>query len=358
METKYIYGIIETAKDEFLSPCGVAIYEEVYPDTKSFGVGVYTIPYRDISAVVSDSPFVDYTTLPKDKIARYLLRHQQVIEKIMDAYTIIPMRLGTYAFNASEVIEILSKGYIRFKDVFGKIDNKIEIDVVATWNDLNSAIKEIGELQEIKGFKEKLMSKSAGVSVEDQMMIGSLIKNILDKEREKLASEIKDVLGKVSIDSRAHDLMDARMILNTAYLLDKNKKYGFEGVLNELNKRYDGKINFRCVEPLPPYSFYTAEVKKMRFEELDWARKRLCLSPDKVGTKNDIEKAYKNRALVYHPDRNPDTLDSDKEFNEINKAYKLLLDYCLSAEQAGQAEEYSFKEDDLAKNVIIVKVRD
>ena len=39
---------------------------------------------------------------------------------------------------------------MKFKDIFRKIDNKIEIDVVATWNDLNSVIKEIGEKQEIK----------------------------------------------------------------------------------------------------------------------------------------------------------------------------------------------------------------
>ena len=35
---------------------------------------------------------------------------------------------------------------MKFKDIFRKIDNKIEIDVVATWNDHNSVIKEeIGE---------------------------------------------------------------------------------------------------------------------------------------------------------------------------------------------------------------------
>lgn len=364
MEGKYIYGLIEASEEKDFYSYGLASYEEVYSvrniteaiqDSK-ISNRVYTIPYMDISAVVSDSQLVDYTTLPKDQIVRYLHHHQQVIEKIMNIYTILPMRLGTYAFNTGEVKEILSKGYTRFKDILKKIENKIEIDVVATWNDLNSVIKEIGEEEEIKELKEKLMSKPNGVSKEDQMKIGSLIKNTLDKKRADIALEIGDVLERVSIDSRAHDLMDDRMIFNTAFLISKDNHRDFNEKVEELNGRYLEKVNFRCVGPLPTYSFYTVEVKKMRFDEIDWARKRLCLN-DFV-TKGEIQKAYRNLALVYHPDRNPDTLDSDKEFNEVNEAYNLLLEYCLSAEQAGEREGYTFREEEFTKDAIIVKVRD
>jgi len=339
MEAKYIYGIIEA----------------VHPDTKSFGVGVYTIPYQDISAVLSDSQFVNYTTLPKNQVAKYLLVHQQVIEKIMDSYTIIPMKLGTYAFNNREVEEILSKGYAIFKDVFMKINNKIEIDVVATWNDLNSIIKEIGEGEEIKELKEKLMSRPEGISVENQIKIGSLVKNILDKERANFASEIGDILAKVSIDSRAHDLMDDRMIFNVAFLIEKSMKDEFERILDELDNRFGDRINFRCVGPLPPYSFYTMEIKKISFEEVDWARKKLSLG--NKATKEEIIKAYRNGAKLYHPDKSPDIPNAERQFSEINRAYRILLEYCLSAEQAGEGEEYSFEEE-FAKNAILVRVRE
>jgi len=345
MEAKYIYGIIKTAKEEFLGSCGVSVYEEVY-----------TIPYRDISAVVSDSPFVDYTTLSKDQVARYLLRHQQVIEKIMDSYNVIPMKLGTYAFNISEVEEILSKGYPTVNEIFRKIDKKIEIDVAATWSNLNSVVKEIGEKQEIKELKEKLMSKSGGASVEDQIKVGRAVKNILDKERERLASEIRDVLGRVSIDSKVHDLMDDRMIFNVAYLIDKDKKTEFEKRLDELDKLYNEKINFRCVGPLPPYSFYTIETKKISFEEVDCARKILCLG--NKATKEEIIKAYRNSAKLCHPDKNSDVSNAERQFNEINRAYRSLLEYCLSAEQAGPGDICSFNEKEFKKNAILVRVRE
>jgi hypothetical protein len=314
MRAKYIFGVIETSKKVFLD-CRDSIDEKVH-----------TIPYHDISAVVSDSTFIDYNSLPKDQVVKYLLAHQQVIEKIMDSYTIIPMRLGTYALNEDEVKKILCNGYKKFRDILKKIENKIEIDIVATWNDLNSELKEVSEDREIKELKEKMMSVPEGISREDQIKMGSLVRNILNVKREKVSSEIKSALGKISIDFKAHDVMDDRMILNTAFLIDKNMSDEFEEKLYELNELYCRKIDFRCVGPLPPYSFYTAEIKKIPFSDIEWAKQKLGLNG--MGTKEDIVKAYRSKANLYHPDKNPDSQDAERQFNEIFRAYKILLECC------------------------------
>lgn len=338
MECKYIYGIIEASEENVFNSCGITAYEQVY-----------TIPYQDISAVVSDSSFVDYTTLPKDQVAKYLLAHQQIIEKVMDYHTIIPMRLGTYAFNIGEVEEILFVGYQIIKDIFMKVNDKIEMDIVATWNDLDSIIKEIGERREIKELKEGIMSRPEGSSVRDQVKIGKLIKDILDREREKLTMEIEPALRKCSIYSRLHDLMDDRMIFNAAFLIENLRKDEFEGVLDELNSRFGERINFRCVGPLPAYSFYTIETKKIRFEKVDWARKTLHLG--NKATKEEIIKAYRNGAKLYHPDKSPDVPNAERRFNEIYRAYRILLEYC-------QGDACSFNEKEFSQNAVIVRVRE
>lgn len=342
----YIYGIINSNREKGFEPCGITAYE-----------GVYAIPYQDISVVVSDSQFVDYTALSKDRVARYLLAHQQVIEKIMESHTIIPMKHGTYAFNIREAEEILSKGYIMFKDIFRKINNKIEMDVVTTWSDLNSIIKEIGEEQDVKKLKEESMSKPEGVSAKDQIRIGSLIKNILDNKRERCALEIETELKDVSIDFRRHDLMDDRMIFNIAFLVDKNKKTEFERKLDELNAIFYEKINFRCVSPLPPYSFYTLEIKIVKNEDVDWAKKKLGILND-ITSKDEIKRAYLRQALSTHPDKNPDEPCAEKEFDEVNKAYKILVDYCVALEQANQQDKIPFDREIFKENAILVRVRE
>ena len=338
MEAKYIFCIMDTAEEKSFSDCGINAYEEVY-----------TIPYQDISLVVSDSQYMNFENLPPDHAARYLLRHQQTIESFMDSHTIIPMKLGTYALNFGEVYEILSRGYSIFSDIFGKVRNKMEIDVAATWNDLISIIKEIGEGEDIKRLKEKLVCRPEGVSVEDQTKVGRLIKDILDEKRGRLASEIEDVLRGVSIDSRSHHLKDDMMILNAAFLIDKSRKAEFEKRLDTLNDLYKGEIDFRCIGPLPVYSFFTAEVKKIPSEEIIWARAKLGID-NKVASDKDVIGAYRRKANLYHPDRNAGGPDADEQFDEICRAYKILLE-CF------QGNGSSLGEQEYARDVIIVKMR-
>ncbi|MBI5187699.1 MAG: GvpL/GvpF family gas vesicle protein, partial [Nitrospirae bacterium] len=289
MEAKYIYGIIEASEEKLFNLSGADTYEDIY-----------VISYRDIAAIVSYSQPVDYTTLHREQLARRLLNHQQVIEKIMEFYNILPVKFGTHAANTQEVKEILFRGYTKFKDIFKKIHNKIEMDVAATWSDLNSIIKEIGEGEEIKELKEEIILRHEGISVNDQLAAGRRVKQIMDKKAERYSFEIETALNKCSLDFRRHDLMDDRMIINDAFLIEKLKKDEFERTLDELNGRFGEGVNFRSVGPLPLYSFYTVEVKKISFEKVDWARKVLSLSVRT--TREEIIKTYRNRAKSYHPD--------------------------------------------------------
>ena len=351
---KYIYGIIDSNTEKSFSPClpteasaqvsGITTHEEVY-----------AISYQDISAVVSDSQFVDFTTFPKNQVARYLLRHQQVIEKIMDTHTIIPMRLGTFANNNEEIKEILTKGYSTIKNIFEGIKESREIDVAATWSDFSSVLREVSEEGEIKEFKQTILNKKEGVTVDDQIKIGVMVKNQLNEKREKYALEIQTSLNKVSESIKVHEPMDDKMVINTAFLISKNKQKDFDRKVEELNTKFAEKLNFRCVGPLPPYSFYTLEIKKMQFEELQWARKKLDLNG--FTSKEDVKKAYQMLAFSSHPDRNPNIPDIEKKFDEVNKAYRVLWEYCQAAEQAGQGDGCSFNEEEFKKNAILVKVK-
>jgi Gas vesicle synthesis protein GvpL/GvpF/DnaJ domain len=339
VEAKYIFGIIDTAEEESFRIGGVNAYEEVF-----------AIPYKDISLVVSDSQFIDYKNLPRDHAARYLITHQQTMERLMESYTIIPMKIGTYALNFGEIDKILSKGYPLFKDVFERINNKIEIEVVAIWSDLTSIIRKIGESEDINRLKENLMSGPQGVSMEDQQEVGRLIKYALDKKRKGLASEIENELGKLSIDLRTHDLMNDMMILNTAFLIDKSQKTDFEKRLDSLNTLYNEKIHFKCIGPLPLYSFFTAEVKKMSSEEIVWARGKLGID-NRVTCDADVIKAsYRRKACLYHPDRNAGNAEANRQFDEIFRAYKSLLEYI-------QGNGNSLSEQEYDSDDIIVKVR-
>lgn len=343
----YIYGIINSNSTSHVFT----------PNNSYKKENVYTIPYRDVSAAVSNSEIIEYAHSSKDTLAKQLIWHQKVIEKIMDLKcTIIPVRLGTFAVDEAEVKDILSKGYSLIKDVMEKTRDKIEIDVVAKWNDFNSTLKEIGEEGEIKRLKEKILD-NPGITVDEQMKVGVMIKKALDKKREKHATEIQAFLSNYCTSFKVHELMDDRMVINAALLINKHEQKDFDRKIEEINNEFAGKLNFRCVGPLPSYSFYTLEIKKMKFEEIDWAKKKLRLSDD-FATVKEIEKVYRKLAFSFHPDRNPNTPGIEKKFDEVIKAYRVLADYSDACKQGGVEDSLSFNEEEFNKNIILVKVKD
>ena len=44
----------------------------------------------------------------------------------------------------------------------------------------------------------------------------------------------------------------------------------------------------------------------------------------KNATEEDIKKAYRKLALKFHPDRNPDSKESEDKFKEAKEAYEVL----------------------------------
>jgi len=358
---KYIYGVINSNAEEIFNLgkigtledfCWLRASTEAVKDSKALN-HAYTISFQDISAVVSDTEIVDYTHMPKDTLARLLLRHQEVIEKIMAEHTIIPMRLGTFAESDEEVRQILTKGYKTIKDIFERARNTIEIDVVATLNDFNSFLQEVSQEDEIKQLKQSLLSKKEVVTVDDQMKVGVLVKKYLDKKREEYANQIQSALNEIAQNFKAHDLMDDKMVLNTAFLMDQTKRQDFEQKVAQLNNKFEEKLNFRCVGPLPPYSFYTLGVKKAQFEEVDWARKKLGLTNNFI-TASDIKKAHRRLALTCHPDKNPDTPGIEKKFDDMTRAYKILLDYYRASNPTPETDGCYFNEQAFEKNAMLV----
>jgi len=351
---KYLYGIVNTNKKLiFPSPnatIGSATNRAIDNE------GVYTIVFKDISVIVSDAEPVDSMHLLKDALANRLVEHQQVIEKVMENsdLTVIPIRLGSFAKDEKEAEHILRNAYSTVKNIFDKISDFIEIDVAVSWNDFTSALQGLKEKKEIREFKEKLSAAAKEISVDDQIKMGVMIKKALDEEREIQAEHIAVSLKPICKNIKFHQLMDDKMILNTAVLINNVECERFYEKIDELNAEFKGALDFRCVGPLPVYSFYTLEIEKMDSGKVDWARRKIGLNT--VATKNEIKRAHQASALRSHPDKMPGQ-GAEKEFDEVTSARNILADYCHACEQTGEKEKYSFDETDLRKNMILVKVR-
>ncbi|PIP12756.1 MAG: hypothetical protein COX49_03895 [bacterium (Candidatus Stahlbacteria) CG23_combo_of_CG06-09_8_20_14_all_40_9] len=340
---RYVYGIIGDSEAKSFGPIGID------------GEEVYTIspanPSRDgtgreggIACLVSNSPVFDYRSMPKPNVATHLSIYQSAIEQVMKDYTVIPVKFGTIAKDEDEVREILLKGYQELIEILKSMDNKIEFDVVALWSDFDSILKEVGKAEEIKELKMKYVGAYRNTPLQDRIEIGRTIKVLLDKRNNVTLELIQNVLNEIAVDACNHERLNDKMIMNNAFLIERDKEPQFDKLIDEIDNRLQGKVNFRCVGPLPPYSFSRVEVERIGEEALNKGMSVLGLDTDASLT--DIKNAYRTLARRYHPDMlRQEGIKADELFNELTQAYELLLNYRKGVEKGK-----------FSKNSIIIKL--
>jgi len=308
-EVRYMYGVIGTSERKSFGPVGIG----------DQGDEVYTVPHQDIAAVISDSPIIDYKSLTKDVVARYLLAHQSAIEQVMKYHTIIPFKFGTTAESDEELKAIMAQGYPKFTDALKKMQDRIELDVMALWNK-DEIFKDIAKELEVTKFKDTIKQNP---SDQDRVKLGRIVAALLENRRLECAQEILCRLGRFAEDVSIHDVLDGGMIANASLLLYKDREKGLDCEMGELDRKYEGRVNFRCVGPLPPYSFNVTEVKKIGFDTVENARSELKLPQE--ATQNEVKRSYRRLAREYHPDKNPSP-DASSKFQAIQEAYYVLTE--------------------------------
>jgi DnaJ-class molecular chaperone len=86
----------------------------------------------------------------------------------------------------------------------------------------------------------------------------------------------------------------------------------------------------------------TDDIEMANFNEIEETRKLLGLGEE--ATLKEIKAAYRTLAHSCHPDKYDGAAGEDAQelMKRLNRAYKLLMDYC-------KEYKYSFKEEDIAR---------
>jgi len=344
----YIYGIIPTA--EAIS----------FDCTTAGGRGdrAHTVPHRDIAAVVSAWPPTDYAALGRDVLVRELARHQQVLEHVLQRFPVLPMKFGTSVEDEDRVGSILRLGYDDFRGALDGLKDKIQVELVATW-ELRSMLEDVAREEPIAELKKSIAGDSSPASVPQRVRLGEMVKRSLDRRREEYERAALQRLAPCSIDLRRNPLFDDSFVLNLAVLLEKGQLDELDRGLDTLDQELSGRLSFRRVGPLPPYSFSTVEVRPVARPEIHRARSMLRIG--RSASVSEIKRAYHQLARRFHPDAQPGRDGgSDKRFAEVKEASTLLMSYCRAQLRRGEdsslpldQQQCSFKPNAIDETVLI-----
>jgi len=244
---KYVYCIIQSE-------------EPLRFGTIGFGnpaAQVYTVHYQDIAAVVSDAP-VEVLDATRENV----LAHERVNEAVMKYQTVIPMSFGTVFKTPGDIVELLRSAYSAFLDVLVKMEGKVEFGLKVLW-DRDAILQQIErEDEDVRRLKTEIGAQK-GSTYFARVQYGRLVDSALQQRSEHYVAEISEALRDVCVASRANKPIGDKMIMNAAFLVERDREPAFDARVKELGAQYE-HLTFRYTGPWPPYNFVNIRLKLER----------------------------------------------------------------------------------------------
>jgi hypothetical protein len=243
-EGKYIYGIIRHVDPLDYGPIGMGKRADL----------VYGINFKDISAIVSNSPIIQYEARRVNMIT-----HERVLEEVMKQFTVLPVRFSTISEHNDDsgILRILEKDYKKFDDLLTKMEGKKELGLKVLTKEAVIYESIVEKYDEIRLLRGKLMNLPADKSHYQRMKIGEMVAEALKKETENYKNSILDILNPLAVDVKINDSYGEMMIINVAFLVKNLAESAFDKAVNDLEEKFGRFMTFKYVGTLPLYNFVT-----------------------------------------------------------------------------------------------------
>lgn len=246
---RYVYGVIETKQPLSFGKIGIGGAREP----------VYTVNFQDIAAIVSKTSVYIF-----DPTRENALAHEHVIESVMKTYTIIPMSFGTVFRTDNDIREVLRSIYVSLKDVLKQMENKLEFGLKVNW-DRDSVLEELKDAdEEIRRFHQEITRKHLQSTYFARMQLGRMIDKALSERSARYVRDIYEALRGVCVASRDNKPIGDKMIMNAAFLVERDREREFDKAVNKIARQYGDLLNFKYTGPWPPYNFVNIRLKLER----------------------------------------------------------------------------------------------
>ncbi len=198
--------------------------------------------------------------------------HERIIEQIMTNTCVIPFKFGTL-FNTDISLRAMLEEYgEEFKVILRKLDNKEEwgIKIYCDTEKLKGNV--INDEPEILKIENEINSSPAGKAFFLKKKKAKLLSQVVNRKINESGQETFDSLKGLSFEARINKLLpkevterDSEMILNSAFLVDKDEVGDFINMVDALKVHYENKGFFiDCTGPWPPYNFCGLSKQKVQ----------------------------------------------------------------------------------------------
>ena len=249
---RYLYCVADSGEQVSLGPIGID------------GSDVYTIPYRDICAVVHECPAEPYQSNDREMVNAWVLAHQKVVDEAWERWgTVLPLGFDTIVMDKDcvgaeeNVRNWLQSDYDNLKSKMEKVRGKAEYGVQIFW-ELQVIARSLTKTSpEISQLEEEIKSQSRGVAYLYKQKLESALKRELESKADQCFKDfyerIRRHVDNIVVEKTKQGDQNTQMIMNLSCLLPRDKAAELGEELHRINSMRGFSVRF--TGPWPPYSF-------------------------------------------------------------------------------------------------------
>ena len=249
---RYLYCVADSGERVSLGTIGID------------GSKVYTIPYRDICAVVHECPAEPYQSKDREVVNSWVLTHQKVVDEAWEKWgTVLPLGFDTIVMDKDgvgaeeNVRSWLQNDYDNLKSKLEKVRGKAEYGVQIFWEPQVIAQSLIKTSTEISQLEKEIKSQSRGVAYLYKQKLENALKRELESKADQcfrdFYARIRRHVDDIAVEKTKPGDQNTQMITNLSCLLTRDKTAELGEELHRINSMEGFSVRF--TGPWPPYSF-------------------------------------------------------------------------------------------------------
>lgn len=244
MKAKYLYAIAASGGDRACDTQGID------------GSAVYCVSKDGISAVVSDCS--------RQKIRperAHLAAHKEVLKRLMQESTVLPMAFGMIADDVVEVRRMLARNKSLFQAQLDYIAGHVEMGLRVTWDVPNIFEYFVDIHAELREARDRLMGNKREIRHEDKLELGQLFDRLLNEDREAHYEKVAGALDPCCTEIKHAPARNLNEAINLNCLVPRDGQKRLEDAVFAAAALFDNNYAFDLNGPWAPHNFVEMQVK-------------------------------------------------------------------------------------------------
>jgi len=218
---------------------------------------VYAIDQSGIRAIVSDTLSVRLRPERSNISA-----HQRVLKSLTTDRTVLPMRFGVLARDASAVEKLLATNIQSINEHFERLNGRVEMGLRVSWDVTNIYEHFVALHPVLAEGRDEIWSRYSGSSArrEEKIQLGNLYEALRTADREDAAEKVKDILFNYCEDIVENPVKREKDVINLACLVERSRLEEFSSGVFEASKAFDNSYLFDYTGPWAPHNFINLDL--------------------------------------------------------------------------------------------------